>query len=273
MCNSNNLELIMLGTGNAMVTKCYNTCFALHNGEDYFLVDAGGGNGILSQLEKAQIPFAAIRQMFVTHGHTDHLLGVIWVVRKVASMMDKGQYEGPFTIYCHAELEEMIRMFCRLMLTKKLNQWIDKQMVFVSVEDGTQAEAIGIKFTFFDIHSTKMRQYGFRAELPDGQVMVCLGDEPYNDCCQSYVVPCDWLLSEAFCLYADRDRFSPYEKHHSTVLDAGRLAQSLGVKNLVLYHTEDKTIATRKSRYTEEARSIYEGIVYVPEDLERIQIG
>ena len=50
-------ELIMLGTGNAMVTKCYNTCFALRNEEEYFLVDAGGGNGILSQLEKAQIPY------------------------------------------------------------------------------------------------------------------------------------------------------------------------------------------------------------------------
>ena len=35
-------ELIMLGTGNAMVTKCYNTCFALRNEEEYFLVDAGG---------------------------------------------------------------------------------------------------------------------------------------------------------------------------------------------------------------------------------------
>ena len=62
-------ELIMLGTGNAMVTKCYNTCFALRNEEEYFLVDAGGGNGILSQLEKAQIPFEQIRHMFLTHAH------------------------------------------------------------------------------------------------------------------------------------------------------------------------------------------------------------
>ena len=27
-------NLIMLGTGNAMVTKCYNTCFAVQNGEE-----------------------------------------------------------------------------------------------------------------------------------------------------------------------------------------------------------------------------------------------
>ena len=43
------MELIMLGTGNAMVTRCYNTCFVLSSGEEYFLVDAGGGNGIFKQ--------------------------------------------------------------------------------------------------------------------------------------------------------------------------------------------------------------------------------
>ena len=33
-------KLIVLGTGNAMVTKCYNTCFALQQGDEYVLVDA-----------------------------------------------------------------------------------------------------------------------------------------------------------------------------------------------------------------------------------------
>lgn len=50
-----NERLIILGTGNAAVTRCYNTCFAIEKGEDYFLVDAGGGNGILTQLERANI--------------------------------------------------------------------------------------------------------------------------------------------------------------------------------------------------------------------------
>ena len=44
------MELILLGTGNAMVTKCYNTCFAFRSGAAHYLVDAGGGNGILRQL-------------------------------------------------------------------------------------------------------------------------------------------------------------------------------------------------------------------------------
>ena len=45
----------MLGTGNAVVTRCYNTCFILKDRGSMLLVDAGGGNGILQQLEKAGI--------------------------------------------------------------------------------------------------------------------------------------------------------------------------------------------------------------------------
>ena len=44
------MELIMLGTGNAMVTRCYNTCFVLSSGEEYFLVDALAGNIFLLNL-------------------------------------------------------------------------------------------------------------------------------------------------------------------------------------------------------------------------------
>ena len=48
----------MLGTGNALVTRCYNTCFAIQDDDEYFLVDAGGGNGIMRQLQDADISMA-----------------------------------------------------------------------------------------------------------------------------------------------------------------------------------------------------------------------
>ena len=44
----------------------------------------------------------------------------------------------------------------------------------------------------------------------------------------------------------------------------------LHVKNLVLYHTEDSTLETRKKRYTAEADTAFSGHVFVPDDLERI---
>ena len=50
-----------LGTGSAMVTKCYNTCFTISNGKEYFLIDTGGGNTILSNLEKSNIDIGNIQ--------------------------------------------------------------------------------------------------------------------------------------------------------------------------------------------------------------------
>ena len=80
------------------------------------------------------------------------------------------------------------------------------------------------------------------------------------------------MLHEAFCLYSQADIFDPYEKHHSTVKDACELAEELGVKNLLLYHTEDRTIARRKELYAAEGMPFFSGTLWVPDDLESIEI-
>ena len=79
-------------------------------------------------------------------------------------------------------------------------------------------------------------------------------------------------LSEAFCLYSQRERFKPYEKHHSTVMDAAKLAQQLKVPHLVLWHTEDANVEERKALYMEEAQPYYTGDLHIPDDLEVIPL-
>ncbi len=269
-----NTNLTFLGTGNAMVTKCYNTCFLINHKEETVLVDAGGGNGIFNQMESVGADYTKIHHMFITHGHTDHILGAIWIVRKIATMMNAGQYEGEFHIFCHDIAAEMLTTFCNMTLVKKFVKLIGDRILIHVVEDGDSQEMAGMKFTFFDIFSTKAKQFGFQAVLKEEhKIITCLGDEPYNEKCENYVKGSDYLLCEAFCLYQDREIFKPYEKHHSTAKDAGELAQKLQIKNLVLYHTEDKTLATRKTAYTAEAKAVFEGNVYVPDDLDVIPIA
>ena len=82
----------------------------------------------------------------------------------------------------------------------------------------------------------------------------------------------DWLLAEAFCRYEDREVFKPYEKNHSTVKEASELAEELKAKNLVLYHTEDKHIDTRKQDYSAEAAKYYHGKIFVPDDLDVLEL-
>ena len=268
-------KITMLGTGNATVSQIYNTCFLLQTSSTLMLVDAGGGNGILSQLKKVNVQISDIHHLFVTHAHTDHVLGVIWIIRMVAQC--KG-YEGVLHVYGNDKVMKVIKTIIDMILAKKQLAKVAERVVFHQLEDGDSFEVGDMKLECFDIQSTKEKQFGFRAELPSSDesgkplVLACLGDEPYNEQNRRYIEGADWMMCEAFCLYADRDTFKPYEKCHSTALDAGKLAEELGVKNLILYHTEEKTLASRKENYTREAAKNFKGRIFVPDDLEVIEL-
>lgn len=268
-------QITMLGTGNATVSQIYNTCFLLKTPSTLMLVDAGGGNGILAQLKKVNVQISDIHHLFVTHAHTDHVLGVIWVIRMVAQC---NGYEGLLHVYGNDKVMKVIKTIIDMILAKKQLAKVAERVVFHQLEDGDCFEVGDMKLECFDIQSTKEKQFGFRAELPSSDesgkplVLACLGDEPYNEQNRRYIVGADWMMCEAFCLYADRDTFKPYEKCHSTALDAGKLAEELGVKNLVLYHTEEKTLANRKENYTRESAENFKGRIFVPDDLEVIEL-
>ena len=264
--------LTMLGTGYATATRCYNTCFTIESSGTTLLVDAGGGNTILNRLEEAGIQISDIHYLYLTHAHTDHVLGAVWVLRMVMQLARKGGYEGTLHVYGHDKVLGVLEWICRQTLPSKLSGQIGSTVVLHEVKDGDTFSIGDMALTAFDIHSTKEKQFGFRMKWPDGLTLACLGDEPYNDATRTYVENAHWLLSEAFCLYADRDRYKPYEKHHSTALDAARLAARLHARNLVLYHTEDRSLNTRKAAYTAEAKSEYGGNVFVPDDGERIML-
>ncbi|MBQ7691035.1 MAG: MBL fold metallo-hydrolase [Muribaculaceae bacterium] len=267
------MELIMLGTGNALCTRCYNTCFYLRSAGGGLLVDGGGGNGIFRQLRRAGIAVEQLRHIFVTHCHTDHILGVVWLIRKISPLIHKGRFAAPLTVHCHPEAAHALRTMCRLMMSEKICGALDDTIIFHELDDGEEFTVGDLALTAFDIHSTKLKQYGFQAVLPDGQRLVCLGDEPCAAECEHWVAGCDWLLCEAFCLWSERQRFNPYEKHHSTALDAGRMAGRLQARRLVLYHTEDRRLATRRTAYTAEAAQHFTGIVHVPDDLETVELA
>ena len=264
--------LYVFGTGNATVTKLYNTCFALRNGDEYFMVDAGGGNGILKILEEMQVSVNRIHHLFVTHAHTDHILGVVWMVRMIATQMKKGAYEGDACIYCHEGLLDTITTLCRLTIQEKHFNLIGSRIHLVSVADGETRHILDYDVTFFDIHSTKAPQFGFTLVLNNGKKLTFVGDEPYNPVCEKFVTGSDWLLHEAFCLYAEREIWSPYEKHHSTVREACELAESMNIPNLVLWHTEDSNVAGRQRLYTNEGKRYYHGNLQVPDDMSLVAL-
>jgi len=153
------MKLTILGTGHAMVTECYNTCFVLSDGSRHFLVD-GGGNGLIRQLRRADIRPKDIGDIFVTHRHTDHIMGILWMLREFSHAGPPGAPKREVNTYSHGEVITILKT----------------------------------------------------------------------------------------------------------------MAERLNVEKLILYHTEDQSIADRKRLYTEEGRRYFSGSLYVPDDLEVIDI-
>ena len=162
------MNLTMLGTGNALVTECYNTCFILQENNQYFMVDGGGGNTILHQLKHAGIDWKNVKTIFVTHKHIDHITGILWMMRMICQYMRQGEYEGEATIYAHDEVIDLLKDLAEKLLQKKEIGFIGKRLHLIAVKDGEAVNILNKKVTFFDtvnksktvriLHGTGKRQ-------------------------------------------------------------------------------------------------------------------
>ena len=139
------MKLTILGTGNAAVTECYNTCFVLSEKDDYFLVDGGGGNGILHQLKHAGIDWKQVRTIFVTHKHLDHIMGIVWMIRMVCQNISRGQYKGDAVIYAHEEVIGLLKGMAENLLQKKKPLFWISASISSRLRTGSQKKFSGKK--------------------------------------------------------------------------------------------------------------------------------
>lgn len=262
-------KITMLGTGNGGTLDLYNTCFVIQNEQGVFLIDTGGSIEIIKRLKQAGIKLEEVKNIFISHSHTDHILGLIWMFKKMSRMAMHGNIKEKIHIYCNDVVYEAIRGVSSYVLPSVLMEAIDNITDFVVLNDGNKHIINGIDYEFFDILAKGTKQFGFECML-DGNRFVFLGDETLNPLLNERVRNADYVTHEAFCLDREENIFHAYEKNHSTALSAAKTMNELSVKNLILYHTEESHGIDRKRLYLEEAQSVFNGNVIVPDDLEEI---
>lgn len=159
-------SLLMLGTGHATVTECYNTCFVLSVGRDRLLVDGGGGNGILTQFRKAGIGFGDLSAIFVTHAHTDHILGVVWALRMVC-VHAFANPDFRIKVYGNSKCIGVLEYLCANLLAENYRAVLARAATFVTVADGDivgVGEALSLRV--FDMRSANEPQMGSLRSCP-----------------------------------------------------------------------------------------------------------
>ena len=73
------MKMHIIGTGTATVSKYINTSCVFEEDNQLFLVDGTGGSDILRAFDIMNLDWKHLHHAFLSHEHTDHFLGMIWV--------------------------------------------------------------------------------------------------------------------------------------------------------------------------------------------------
>ena len=257
--------LHFLGTGHAHVTRCYNTCFLINIDDHLFLTDAGGGNQILYQLEKSNISLTDIHHMFISHSHTDHILGAIWVIRLYGTSITKGNLQ-PLHIYGNKDVIQKIRCICEALIQPSYIEFFDNQIIFHVLKDKDTLKLWNCKFTFFDIKCVTTPQLGYELVFTNKKRLVFCGDEPFRLKPFDYIKDADWVIYENTTVYYDEE----FAHIHSSTKEGCILAEKADIKNFILTHTEDFKLKTRKNTICSLGKQFFSGNLYCPDDFDTI---
>ena len=221
-----------------MAYKAFNTSIAfLDDKDECFLIDAGGGNNIFYYLEKANIKIEKIKNLFITHNHTDHILGVLWLIRKFATI--KNEFISNF--YMSESVYNDLMKLCEITISKgQLRKGLEH--INFNIIHNLDNVCIGdLKVTFFDTLYEKTTQFGCKILSGELSIGVC-GDVPLLTENFLLLKNVDILIHEALCNSENAEKYKVYRKGHSTAKDAGKIANTISAKSLFLIHKSDDFI-------------------------------
>lgn len=261
----------MLGTGNGGTLELYNTCFIIQNDNKNFLIDTGGSIEIIKRLQQINIDYKDLRHIFISHNHTDHILGLFWLFKRLGVAAMHGKIKEKISIYCNDIVYKTIREVSKYILPDKLMKAIYDTVDFIILNNGDTHNINGINYTFFDTKARGTKLFGFECII-NNKKLAFLGDETIKPNLYNKIKDFDYVMHEAFCLDSEENIFHAYEKNHSTAKNVSEIMNKLNIKNLILYHTEESHKEKRKELYTKEAQKFFNGKVIVPNDLESIEL-
>jgi ribonuclease BN (tRNA processing enzyme) len=275
-------RLILLGTGGGPRPRKANSAAAqviLVNDAAY-VIDCG--DGVARQLVSAGVPLAQLRHVFITHHHSDHNAdyGNLLLLAWTAGLRTRVDAWGP------APLEKMTKLFFEMNDYDIKIRIADEGRIplvpLIHVHEFTaggrvmQDENVKVTAAVVD-HPPVVPAFAYRFDTPNRSIVIS-GDTARSDNLIKLAAGADVLVHEA--LYTSAvDRMvagvanattlkKSIISHHTSVEDAGRVAQAAGVKTLVLSHlvpADDPSIT--EEMWLQAARSYFRGSVIVGEDL------
>jgi len=272
-------RVTLLGTGGPppMMDR-FGPSTLVEAGTAKFLFDAG--RGALQRLFQLKIPFSEITGLFLTHLHSDHVVGIpdLWLTGWINQVW--GGRQVPLPVWGPRETKEMMSHLEKAyQFDIRIRSHYRKEGVRVIAEEftgGVVYENNGLKITAFEVDHGRIKPaYGYRIDYA-GRSVVLSGDTRFNENVIRFSQGVDLLVHEVIGMSEDFLSKSEFGRiiasNHTTPEDAGevfrRANPKLAVYTHVLffgdYRVEDLIPSTRRN---------YSGPLEVGEDLMSIEVG
>ncbi len=275
-------RLILLGTGGGPTPKPNRAAPAqvIVVGGTAYVVDCG--NGVARQLVLAGVPLGAIRDIFLTHQHSDHnadygnLLLLAWATNLTAKV---NSYGPP-------PLTAMTRLFLEMNDTDIATRMRDEGRPALApliapheiVTGGPVMQDANVKVTAALVdHGAARPAFAYRFDCPDRSIVIS-GDTRPSDNLVKLAQGADILVHEVMYLPA-LDRLMAAEPNartlrehllsaHTSTEEVGRIATRAGVKTLVLSHFVPGGLpAIPDQTWVDAVRPTFSGTIIAGRDL------
>jgi ribonuclease Z len=276
---SKDIRVTLLGTASgprAFVDKA-GISTLIEAGGERLLFDAG--RGFMQRLMQAGFPMSAVTKLFLTHLHSDHVIGVPDLMLSPWSAAPERKV--PLDVWGPDGTRDMMRHLTEafafdIHMRRDVDESFSPEgirMVAHDIQPGKVYEKNGVTVTAFLVsHGLVKPSYGYRVDYA-GRSVALSGDTSPNDNLVAVCKGVDVLVHEAIDvdvlrrLVPDKTRRDAIVARHTTPEQAAGIFSKVSPRLAVFSHSPGT------AAIVEETRRYYSGRVEMGEDLMVIDVG
>ena len=272
-------KVTLLGTGSPRPgMDRFGPSILVEAGKEKLLFDCG--RGATQRIEQLKVPFSKIDALFLTHLHSDHIVGIpdLWLTGWIRERIVPLRVWGPAgTKEMMSHLEDAYQF--DIHIRRDVDEKLPAQGVVVvakNIEQGVVYESGGVKVTAFEVdHGLVKPAFGYRVDFA-GHSVVLSGDTRFSENLIYFAQGADVVVHEVIDAEAFRrknlahpERVQRVVEHHTTAEQAGTVFARVKPKLAVFSHI----VPPNASDLVALTRKTYAGPLEVGEDLMSIEIG
>lgn len=265
--------IVTLGTGTPRpLPDVMGPATAIIVGQRVFVFDAG--EGIERRLAAAHLPTNGVTALFVTHLHSDHVLGLADLI---FSSWNSGR-DLPFPVFgppgTKAMIEHLYEAFAVDIKEREFDYGVagGYRVNAHEISPGVAYDNGGVRVTAFAVDHGRLTAYGYRIDTPNRSIVIS-GDTRPSETLVKFATGVDVLIHEIQPSSPTQLAGRPsvdWKKyiagHHTTAIQLGELAARAKPKLLIATHNGRRAPATQ---LLTDIRRSFTGNVVIAEDLQR----